>query len=94
VPVDVLVRSKSGNILQSGRSDTAGYISFNVCWSDDDPAWQVEAKLEFGNQFVGAFTSFFNYTNTYCLTLPQRIGGHCGEWGTGPHTLLEIRTKR
>ena len=88
VPIDITVRSIKGHVLHTGKSDADGKASFNVCWRDDDPAWQVEAQLRFGPQFVGALASFFNYTNTYCLTLPQRIGGHCGEWGSGPHALL------
>lgn len=89
VPVDVLVRSRDGEVLRSTKSDAEGHTSFEVCWSEADPAWQVEARLELAPQFVGTFTSFFNYTDTYCLTLPERIGGHCGDWGTGPHSLLQ-----
>ena len=88
VPVDVIVRSKQGNVLKATKSDADGNASFEVCWRSDDPAWQVEAQLRFGPQFVGTLASFFNYSNTYCLTLPSRILGHCGEWGTGPVSLL------
>jgi hypothetical protein len=88
VPVDVVVRSKYGRVLQAVKSDSEGKASLEMCWSDDDPAWQVEATLRLEPQFVGTLASFFNYTDTYCLTLPQRIGGHCGEWGSGPNKLL------
>lgn len=88
VPVDLVVRSKSGRVLQTIKSDSEGKAAFEVCWNEDDPAWQVEATLLFDSQFVGTLASFFNYTDTYCLTLPQRIGGHCGQWGSGPTTLL------
>jgi len=88
VPVDIVVRSRAGRVLQAVEANSEGKASFEVCWSNDDPAWQVEAKLLFEPQFAGTFVSFFNYTDTYCLTLPQRIGGHCGEWGTGPNTRL------
>lgn len=94
VPVDILVRSKRGNVLQAVKSDSEGKASLEVCWRDDDPAWQIEAKLLFAPQFAGTFASFFNYTDTYCLTLPQKIGGHCGEWGTGSSSLLRDEPPR
>lgn len=88
IPIDVVVRSKQGRILKALQSDSEGRASFEVCWNADDPAWQVEAQLRFGPQFVGTFASFTNTSDTYCLTLPDGIGGHCGEWGTGPGKLL------
>lgn len=88
VPIDIVVRSKAGRVLQMVQADREGKATFDVCWSKDDPAWQIEASMRFEPQFVGTLASFFNYTDTYCLTLPNRIGGHCGEWGTGANTLL------
>ncbi len=88
VPVEIVVRSKQGRVLRTVASNSEGHASFEVCWQDDDPPWQVEAKLRIGPQFVGTLVSFFSYADTYCLTLPQHFGGHCGEWGTGPNSLL------
>lgn len=88
VPIDVLVRSRRGNVLKAVRTGDNGEAACQVCWRDDDPASQIEARLGIGPQFVGSMASFFNYSNTYCLTLPNRIGGHCGEGGTGPNDLL------
>src|SRR5262249_4723397 len=87
VPVDVIVRAKDGSVLQSVKTDANGNGSFEVCWDANNAPAQVEAKLSFLPQFVGTFASFYNYTDTYCLALPQKIGGHCGVWGTGPSPL-------
>jgi hypothetical protein len=84
-PVTVVIRSGHGVVLHAGVTDADGKGMFEVCWSQDDPPAQVEARLVAGPRFVGTFMSFFNYTDTYCLTLPPRFGGHCGEWGTGPN---------
>jgi hypothetical protein len=85
VPVDIVVRSKQGHVLAAVISDSAGKAALEVCWRDDDPPWQVEAQLRFGQQFVGTLASFLNNSETYCLTLPSRIGGDCGTWRTGPN---------
>jgi hypothetical protein len=89
VPIRIIVRSRTGKVLREAMSDNDGNASLVVCWKDDDPAWQVEAQLSYGPQHVGAIVSFYNYSDTYCLTLPMRIGGHCGQWGTGPIYLLK-----
>lgn len=87
-PIDIVVRSKSGRVLKEIETDRDGKASFDVCWSRDDPAFQIEARLHFEPYFAGTLASFYSNASTYCLTLPQRIGGHCGEWGTGPDKLL------
>jgi type IV pilus biogenesis protein CpaD/CtpE len=87
-PIDIVVRSQQGRVLHAVATDTSGNASFAVCWQADDPPSQVEAQLHFGQQFVGTLASFVNNSDTYCLTLPSRVGGHCGEWGTGPNSLL------
>lgn len=84
-PVDIVVRSKQGHVLAAVIADSAGKAALEVCWRDDDPPWQVEAHLRFGQQFVGTLASFSNNSDTYCLTLPSRIGGDCGTWRTGPN---------
>jgi hypothetical protein len=88
VPIRIIVRSRAGKVLLETTSSDEGSASLPVCWRDEDPAWQVEARLEYGAQFVGSIVSFYSYTDTYCLYLPAHVGGHCGEWGTGPVHLL------
>jgi hypothetical protein len=88
-PTAITIRSKSGYVLRTASTDSNGAASVEVCWTSDDPPWQIEAALHYGPQFVGTFASFWNYSDTYCLTLPAYIGGHCGEWGKGPQHLLE-----
>ena len=82
--VDVIVRSTSGRVLRAGVTDEEGKAAFEVCWRADDPPSQVEARLNAGERFIGTLASFYNYSDTYCLTLPSGFSEHCGEWGTGP----------
>jgi len=85
VPIPIAVRSKSGRILTSTSTRPEGQATLQTCWSEADPPVQIEAALYYDRrQFVGTFASFVNQTDTYCLILPTHIGGHCGEWGTGP----------
>jgi hypothetical protein len=91
VPVEITVRSKSGVVLRQIFTDSAGSVALEVCWSPEDEPWQIEAALHYGRQFTGTYVSFWGYSDTYCLTLPSHVGGHCGTWGTGPKGLSESR---
>lgn len=84
MPVPITVRSTTGRVLTRAMTGSEGNAALQACWQPSDPPLQIEAALQYGPQFVGTFASFANQTNTYCLTLPTRFGGHCGEWGTGP----------
>ena|SRR5438105_2161248 len=85
IPIQVDIRSSSGAVLVKNFTDAVGQSIVHLCWSDHDEPSQVEALLPIGDgMFAGSFVSFANTSNTYCIVLPKHIGGHCGEWGTGP----------
>ena len=70
----------------SGLSDERGVSRIHLCWDRDDEPYEIEALLPIAeDMFTGTTVSFANTSNTYCIVLPQYVGGHCGEWGTGPH---------
>ena len=79
-PIDIVVRSLAGRVLGTAVSDSNGIVSVDVCWNEDDPPTQVEAKLLLGKDFIGSIVSFDQARATVCLTLPPfRV--ECGSRG-------------
>jgi hypothetical protein len=84
-PVEIAIRGKTGTVLFSGSmSPKQKTLPIHLCWTSDNPPWQVEAKIDMGHgHFYGTVLSITNVSYTYCVWLPNVSYADCGPAGTG-----------